>query len=194
MLSRDEARVELGLDPARPAVIVLLGAENNYDYATIRELTVSHLASRPEIQIVVAEWLMSEQPPKLPPGVMRVRRFPLSRFFRAFDAAVSAVGYNSYHELIFAGLPTLFVPNENPSQDDQLARARYADRHGLGYCVRAREIYRLKPALDRLMDPAEQALVRERCAALDARNGAAEAATLIEELSTILRADRSRVT
>jgi hypothetical protein len=58
--------------------------------------------------------------------------------------------------------------------------------------VRAREIYRLKPAIDRLMDPGEQALVRERCAALDARNGAAEAATLIEELSTILRADRPR--
>jgi hypothetical protein len=42
------------------------------------------------------------------------------------------------------------------------------------------------------MDPAEQALVRERCAAIDARNGAAEAAILIEELSSILRADRSR--
>jgi Glycosyltransferase family 28 C-terminal domain len=192
MLPRAEAREDLGLDPERPAVIILLGAENNYDYATIRELTVRHLASRPDVQIAVAEWLMSEQPLQVPQGVIRVRRFPLSRFFRAFDAAVSAVGYNSFHELIFAGLPTLFVPNENPSQDDQLARARYAERHGLGYCVRAREIYRLKPALDRLMDPAEQALVRERCAALDARNGAAEAAILIEELSSILRADRSR--
>jgi UDP-N-acetylglucosamine--N-acetylmuramyl-(pentapeptide) pyrophosphoryl-undecaprenol N-acetylglucosamine transferase len=77
---------------------------------------------------VVAEWLMSEQPLQLPQGVVRVRRFPLSRFFRAFDAAISAVGYNSLHELIFAGLPTLFVPNENPSQDDQLARTRYAER------------------------------------------------------------------
>jgi hypothetical protein len=192
MRSRDEARHDLGLDPERPAVILLLGSGNNYDYATIRQLTLRHLASRPDVQIVVAEWLMAEESVELPPEVIRARRFPLSPYFPAVDAAISAVGYNSFHELVFAGLPTLFVPNENPAQDDQLARARYAERHGLGYCVRAREIYRLQPAIDRLLDPAEQRLVRERCAALDARNGAAEAATMVEELSNIQRADRSR--
>jgi UDP:flavonoid glycosyltransferase YjiC (YdhE family) len=40
-----------------------------------------------------------------------VREFPLSRRFRAFDLAVSASGYNSFHELLRFGIPTLFIPN-----------------------------------------------------------------------------------
>ena len=193
LLPRAEARRDLGLDAALPAVIVQLGSGNNYDYVSFQKLTLEHLARRPEVQIVVAEWLMSEASADLPPGVIRARRFPLARWFHAFDAAVSAVGYNSYHELIFSGLPSLFVPNENPAQDDQLTRARYAERHGLGYCVRTRDLYQLKPTLDRLLDPQKQAAIRARCAALDAENGAGAAAIMIEELSSLVRVDRSGV-
>jgi Glycosyltransferase family 28 C-terminal domain len=192
MLPCELARRELGLDLDRPAIIIQLGSGNNYDYNAVQRLALQHLLAHSDVQVVVAEWLMADRPLALPPGVVNLRRFPLARWFHAFDAAISAVGYNSYHELIFAGLPTLFVPNENPSQDDQLARARYADRHGLGLCVRAHEIYRLIPALDRLLDPSERQAIATRCAALDVRNGAADAAAMVEELSYVRRADCSR--
>jgi hypothetical protein len=192
MLPRERARRELGLDLDRPAIIIQLGSGNNYDYAAVQRLVLQHLLARSDAQVAVAEWLMADRPLTLPPAVISLRRFPLARWFRAFDAAISAVGYNSYHELIFARLPTLFVPNENPSQDDQLARARYADRHGLGLCVRAHEIYRLRPALDRLLDSSERLAIASRCAALHLRNGAADAAAILEELSYVRRADRSR--
>ncbi|HEX6142239.1 MAG TPA: glycosyltransferase, partial [Geminicoccaceae bacterium] len=143
ILPREIAQRELDLEADRPAVIFMLGSGNNYDYSTVRHLALEHLAARADVQVVVAEWLMSEHPLDLPDGVIRLQRFPLSRWFHAFDAAVSAVGYNSFHELLAAGVPTLFVPNENPQQDDQLARARWAERHGLGFCLRANEIYRL---------------------------------------------------
>jgi glycosyl transferase family 28 len=190
ILPRAVARRELGLDLERPAVLIQLGSGNNYDYDSTRRLVLRHLAGRDDLQVVVAEWLMSNRSPDLPPRVLRLRRFPFARWFGAFDAAVSAVGYNSYHELIFAGLPTLFIPNENPQQDDQLGRARYADRHGLGICLRAQEIYQLKAALDRLLDPDEQAGIRARCAALGATNGAAEAARMVAEYASIRRVER----
>jgi hypothetical protein len=192
LLPRALARRELGLDLKAQAVIMLLGAGNNYDYEAVRQLIFDHLARRGDVQIVVAQWLMSDHCPTLPGSVIRVRRFPLARWFNAFDAAISAVGYNSFHELIFARVPTVFVPNENPQQDDQLARARYAERHGLGFCLRTRDIYQLKPTLDRLLDPEEQAAIREQCAALSGRNGAVDAATMIEELAYVHRVDRSR--
>jgi UDP:flavonoid glycosyltransferase YjiC (YdhE family) len=192
ILPRALARRELGLDLERPAVLIQLGSGNNYDYESVRRLVLRHLGGRDDLQVVLAEWLMSNESPDVPPGVLRLRRFPLARWFGAFDAAISAVGYNSYHELIFAGLPTLFIPNENPQQDDQLGRARYADRHGLGICLRAQEIYLLRAALGRLLDPDEQAAIRARCAALGTTNGADEAARMVAEYASIRRVERVR--
>jgi Glycosyltransferase family 28 C-terminal domain len=192
ILPRAVARRELGLDLERPAVVIQLGSGNNYDYESVRRLVLRHLAKRNDLQVVVAEWLMSNETADLPPGVRRLRRFPLARWFGAFDAAISAVGYNSYHELIFAGLPTLLIPNENPEQDDQLGRARYADRHGLGICLRAQEIYQLKAALDRLLDPGEQAAIKARCEALGMSNGAAEAARMVAEYASIRRVEKAQ--
>ena len=116
-----------------------------------------------------------------------LRRFPLSRYVRAFDASIGAVGYNSFHEAVQAGLPSIFVPNESPQQDDQLARARFAERRGLGYCVRTGEPYRLLETLDRLLDPDEQARVRAAALGFRRENGAVEAAQLLAELAMVRR-------
>ena len=120
--------------------------------------------------------------PDLPPQRSTLQAFPLCRYFRAFDGAISAVGYNSFHELIYLGLPTIFVPNEHPSMDDQLMRALFAERRGLGMCVRTVEPYRVRRAVDRLMDPDERAAIAARCRGVAAASGAAAAAALVEEM------------
>ena len=66
-----------------------------------------------------------------------VREFPLSRRFRAFDLAVSAAGYNSFHELLRFGIPTLFIPNQDTALDDQQGRAQFAADRGTGSHARA---------------------------------------------------------
>jgi len=189
LLARDAARDALGLDPEHPAVLLLLGAGNNFDYATVQRSALALLGRRPELQVAAAEWPMAERRLELPAWVRRLDVFPLARHLRAFDLALSAVGYNSFHELLLAGVPAIFVPNENPQQDDQLTRARFAERHGLGACVRVREVYRLGAAIERLLDPAERARIAERCAALERGNGAVETARLIEELACARRVD-----
>jgi UDP-N-acetylglucosamine:LPS N-acetylglucosamine transferase len=118
-----------------------------------------------------------------------VKTFPLSRYFHAFDASISAVGYNSYHELVQARMPALFIPNENPRQDNQLARARFAEQHGFGLCVRASEIYRMRPAIDRLLHPEENQRMIEACTRFARPNGAVEAARMIEELALVMRTE-----
>ena len=114
----------------------------------------------------------------------------MSRYLRAFDLVISAVGYNSFHELLLAGVPAIFVPNEHPQQDDQLARARFAEHRGVGACVRVREVYRLSACVERLLQPDERRRIAERCAALDQSNGAVELASFIEEMAYSRRVDR----
>ncbi|MDH3663829.1 MAG: hypothetical protein OEU92_28080, partial [Alphaproteobacteria bacterium] len=56
MLSRDEARIELGLDSERPAVLIQLGAGNNFDYRSVHKTAIAHIEKRYNAQITVGEW------------------------------------------------------------------------------------------------------------------------------------------
>jgi hypothetical protein len=190
LLSQSEARAALSIDPSRPAALLQLGAGNNYDYATLRRSAIALLWERYDADIRVLEWPIAEQPIELPEGVRGLSVYPLSRYLRAFDLVISAAGYNSFHELLLAGVPAIFVPNEHPQQDDQLARAQFAERHGLGACVRVRDIYRLSACIDRLLRPDERQRIGERCAALDRSNGAPELAAFIEEMAYSRKVDR----
>src|SRR5690606_4170277 len=121
-----------------------------------------------------------------------VQQFPSSRYLHAFDCVVSAVGYNSFHELVLSSTPSLFVPNEHPMMDDQRARAEHAERMGWGLSIRTGEIYRLGEKLDRLLDPDERLAMCRAMAGLPRRNGAEEAARVLAEMSLTARADRAR--
>ena len=180
LLTRDAARAELGLDLDGPALLIQLGSRNNFDYGELFRMAIEY-AERRGVQVAVSEWLISDHPVDVPAHVLRLRTFPLSRYYNAFDGAISAVGYNSFHELIANGLPAVFVPNEHPSMDDQLMRALFAHRRGLGFCVRTSAPYRLRDALDHLLDSEERIEIISRCRALPCRNGAIDVVRLLEE-------------
>ena len=189
ILERDEARRELGLDGDRPATLLQLGSGNNFDYDEVRSLLLTHLRAAEDLQIVVAEWLISNETVPLPDGVARLRFYPIGRYLKAFDFVVSAAGYNGFHELLLSATPTIFLPNENPMMDEQLTRAQFAQRNGLGLCLRTREVYKVAPYVERMLDPGFRAEVRSRCAELTQANGAHESARFVEELTHTLRAD-----
>jgi UDP:flavonoid glycosyltransferase YjiC (YdhE family) len=183
LLSRDTARSELGLDPDRPAVLVQPGSGANRDVVDLTDRLVSQLRRFDGLQIVIAEW--SNGAMSLPrwPGTRRLKGFPLSRVYAAFDFSVSAAGYNTFHEVIAQGLPTIFVANRHPSMDDQGARAEFAQDHGAGFDLKEEEMH-LFPTLCRAMlTPQANAVLREGCAAFDPANGAADAAAIIRALA-----------
>lgn len=190
LLGRDEARRQLRLRQDGLAILLQLGSGNNYDYHAVHRLAIDRLRRHEGAQVAAAQWLIAERELELPDHVLRLSHYPLSRYLKAFDFVISAVGYNSFHEVISAGLPAIFVPNEHPQQDNQLGRARYAQRHGLGFCVRTREVYRLAACVDALLDPAERERIRKACAAVRFENGAIEAARFIEEMAYSRRVDR----
>jgi glycosyltransferase involved in cell wall biosynthesis len=87
--------------------------------------------------------------------------------------AVSRADYSSFHELIGARVPTVFVPDPE-APDDELARARFADAAGVALC--ATDDGQLAAALDRLADPQVRSALSRRAGELGAGNGAADAA------------------
>ncbi len=92
---------------------------------------------------------------------------------RAADLAVSAADYTSFHELLSAGVPTVFVPDPHAA-DDQLARARFASAAGVA--LHAETIGELDDVLARAARPEVRAALARRCAEVAFDNGAAAAA------------------
>ncbi|MCV3271318.1 glycosyltransferase [Roseobacter sinensis] len=100
---------------------------------------------------------------------------------QAADLTVSAVGYNSFHEILYAGVPAIFIPQSAPFLDDQERRARAAaDRH-LAALVLDEELLMLEREVSAFLDGSKADEVR---AALREANlqtpGNRDAAELIE--------------
>jgi UDP:flavonoid glycosyltransferase YjiC (YdhE family) len=191
MLPRAEARAALGLPAEGPCVLLQLGSGNNFDFARARRRAREVVAGVPGATLVAVESPIAEREAPEEPDARTVRLYPLGRHLAAFDAAVSAAGYNAFHELLLSGVPTLFVPNEHPIMDDQGARARWAERCGLALCAPASEPYALGRKLRALLLDHDRRLeLATAMARLDRTNGASEAAAVVAEMAYTLRADR----
>jgi hypothetical protein len=102
---------------------------------------------------------------------------PAGRAVRAADLAVATADYTSFHELLAAGVPTVFVPDRAAGTDDQLARARFAAAAGAALC--AEPGADLGDVLTAAARPAVREALARRCAELAFGNGAAAAAAWI---------------
>jgi UDP:flavonoid glycosyltransferase YjiC (YdhE family) len=175
LLPRDQAERELGLQPERTNVLVTLGQGAEVREATERILT--HLANRGDVQVAALRSTIAggAGDRRLPDGIVELRAtYPMSRHFAAFDVAVSAAGYNAFHELIALGVPSLFVPMHRQT-DDQPARARWAERQGLACGAESATDPGLERLLDELLDPDARAGIADRLRELEPAAGAAEA-------------------
>ncbi|MEM6660407.1 MAG: antifreeze protein, partial [Pseudomonadota bacterium] len=122
--SRQDACASLGLDPSKTNVLVAAGAGNNFDLAGITRRIIDRLNGRSDIGLAVAEWQIANDRLDLSDSIARLSGYPFAQYLSAFDFAVAAPGYNTFCEHLAAGLPTLWVPNENEQMDRQIDRAR----------------------------------------------------------------------
>jgi UDP:flavonoid glycosyltransferase YjiC (YdhE family) len=183
LLTRDEARAELGLRPEATAVLVQLGAGNINDLGSVSGICVDALRRSAGVQVVFAESTISTRRAELPDDVIRLRTYPLARYANAFDFAVTAAGYNSYHELLAYGVPSIFQPNTRTALDDQLARARYAERAGVARSWEDPTAAGFAACLEPLLDAAERAAMRRRLEERALGDGAAQAAAHLAALA-----------
>jgi UDP:flavonoid glycosyltransferase YjiC (YdhE family) len=184
LLARADAERELGLEPGKVNVLVQLGQGPEVAGAVKRCL--GHLSEHAEVQVAALSSTIAKLL-TVPEGIVHLRStYPMSRYFAAFDFAVSAAGYNAYHELIRFGVPALYVPMPRRT-DDQVARARYAERLGVGLASDGPDSDRIEALLDELLDSERRAAMRERLSQLRLANGADEAARWLGELATAER-------
>lgn len=107
--------------------------------------------------------------------------YPAMETFKAFDLAITGVGYNTTHELLHVGVPALYIPFMRV-MDDQDARARWIEEAGAGFRVSVPDEDNFSRLLDKLKEPEQRKKVSRKARALVAVNGAELAARRILEL------------
>jgi hypothetical protein len=161
---RDQARRELGLPPEGEIALVTLGSGRLGDVAGPGRVAVETLLSQGDIHVAVTRSAVAQNeiPLDAADRITEIRDiYPLVRYLNAFDLAVSSAGYNAVHELIPAGIPTLFVANTSTRTDDQVARARGVARRELGFHANDDDPAAVSAGLAKLLDAEERSAVSE---------------------------------
>lgn len=181
LLDRGAARRALGLPEEGPCVLVQLSADSPGQLRRLldsaREL-VAH--TDPTASLLVPIHPLHPNAADGVEGVTIAPRFPMARYFAAFDYAISTAGYNTFHELVAAAVPTLFIARETESLDNQALRASTAPLIGFG-CQTTEFVGSGQPlrALKELADPQRRRRMRAAARELLPGNGADGAASLV---------------
>lgn len=180
-LSKDEAARALGLDPHTPTLLIALGAGDAVD---AREAAIRQALQHRDWQVALVRSPLTKAEPddsKATTATEIAGVYPLSRYLSAFDAAVSAAGYNSVHELIPARVPTLFVPKSASKTDNQIARATHLSHRGLALTVRDGRVEEVRSQVENLLGEARVGLVARLAEVQDEAlmGGAGEVATIL---------------
>ncbi len=119
--SRAAARAALGVPDGMRVCWVALGGGGDPSTATVLPRVVDAVRAA-GWHVVVAAGPLYVGPERRGAGITWLDRYAAMELLPAADAAVSAGGYNSVHELRFVGIPTVFLPQDKLA-DDQAARA-----------------------------------------------------------------------
>lgn len=179
LLSRHAARQQLGLSQDQRWALLTLGAGNINDTHTQLDAFVAVLERLGVRCCTTVTEISGKTHPH--PDLHHVATYPLAPLYPAFDVVVSASGYNTFHELLRLGLPSLFVPNLATSLDDQERRAQYAADQGWAHTTSDLSQPVLERLLTELLEDGHQMVGKAQVA--DPGDGAAAVADLIMEVS-----------
>lgn len=195
VLSREEARRVLGIPADRQVVYASFGGGGDPEVERCLSLVLEAAREHGDLYAVLAPGPLYRRDRQEGPGkraaaalaamegrTTTLDHFPAVEVFRAFDLAVSGVGYNSSHELLHVGVPGAFIPFHRVV-DDQGARARWIAEREAGINIPAPDLEAVRAALGQLLDPAVRSRISRRARRLVPDNGAERAAQAILEVA-----------
>ncbi len=172
---RAEARRRLGVPPDARCWLVSGGGGGDDTVQALYDHVDTLAKADPSAWWVFAAGPLYTGRPRTGPNRVWWTTPDLAAHLRAFDAAISAAGFNAVHELLHAGVPTIFVPQDKIADDqdgrvDAYVARGAALRAALSADSLSRAVERLAKADLSAMSAAARAAVPDN----HARDAAAE--------------------
>lgn len=167
---RDKVRAHFAATPEQLLVYVSAGGGGDRQAQSLLHTVCEVLLRRPNLHLVVGAGPLYRGPSLHGPRVTFLTTTGVAELLSGMDFAVCSAGYNSFHELLHAGVPTIFLPQEKIA-DEQAKRADLAAQRGAAIHLRE-EVG--SPAFVRSLDAAIDSYLNE-----EKRHQAARAATTV---------------
>jgi hypothetical protein len=129
MLTRDEARRQLDIDADERLVYISAGAGGDPNVERDLDVLIDTLLENHKIRLLVGYGPLYKGTVRFHRRMISFQDVGVSRFFRGVDLAFSAAGYNTYQELLAAGVPAAFFA-QSKKMDRQDERIRLGDERG----------------------------------------------------------------
>ena len=182
---RAEARQALGVADDARCVLVSAGGGGDASAEQLFQSTAELLAADPRLHLVLAAGPLFRGTPRRGPRLTWWTEPGLGEYLLGVDAAVCAAGFNTAHELLFAGVPTVFVPQDKIA-DDQAARVNALVRAGAARVASLDDPIGLQAAIAAVLQPDTAAALRAAAMVHVPENHARDAA--LELLGLVLPA------
>lgn len=178
--SREAIRKKLGITERNKLFYIQLGAGIINSTDTLLENIMKVILRNSENRILLGESIIGKHIEVNSPYVYTIRNYPNAQYFNGIDMAISAAGYNTFHELLYFGVPTVFIPNMKTTKDDQLARVKKAEIRNACVCVQESQNNQdYINAIDRIV--INQAAIKVNAQEVVKDNGAMQAAQYVNE-------------
>lgn len=170
--TRASVRAELGLAERERLIYISAGGGGDPHCESALHRLVDQLAGEPDLHLLVGAGPLYRGRRLSRPGLTWFTGARAATYFGACDAAISAGGYNTFHELIYFRVPTLFYHQEKVA-DDQARRIAAAAACGACETIDGLDDGEaIRGALRRLLAPERRSAIAEGCTTLLPANGA----------------------
>ncbi len=150
-------------------VISMLGGGTAADRGPQLQTICAALEGQADLLHLIVVWPNARVAPELMlwNNTRIVRALDAVALMRAADFVVTAVGYNSFHEVLYHRIPALMIPQIAPYMDDQERRAQAAVERGLAEMVLPDDLLMLDRRIRGFLNGAPGEALRKRLAATD---------------------------
>lgn len=179
-LSRDKVRSHFAVGEDQRLVYVSAGGGGDRGAASHLRTVCDLLAQVPSLHLIVGAGPLYRGPSLHRPNVTFLTQPGMAELLPGMDLAICSAGYNSFHELMHAGVPTIFLPQEKIA-DEQDKRADQAAQCGAAIHLREpigspQFASQLQHALATLLHPEHRAKAQAAATSLVPTNHARDAA------------------
>jgi predicted glycosyltransferase len=182
-LTTSEVRTNFGVAPGQ-RLIYLSGGGGGDSRAFLEQLTLA-LAQNPSNFLLVGLGPLHRGECLHAKNVIPLFKAEARRYFPGVDAAVSAAGYNTYQELLAAGVPTLFFAQAK-GMDRQDQRVEQGEKNGWHLSLPTLDLDLAQSQVAKLFDEEVRAGIKEILQARPVAQGKTVAATELLALHSSL--------